>query len=81
MAMAPGSNSMARDDDEEVIPEPAYNPNLTDEQRAKIRLDRAAAAEARLKKQTGGKKPKKTSAPPPPLRGPNSQPLMRWNAG
>lgn len=62
-----------------VIPDPVYNPDLTDEERAKIRADRAAAAEARLKKQTGGKKPKKTSAPP--LVGPNSQPLMRWNAG
>jgi hypothetical protein len=69
---------MARQDDEE-IPKPTYNPDLTDAERAQIRADRAAAAEARLKKQGGGKKPKKTSAPP--LQGPNSQPLMKWTAG
>lgn len=68
---------MNRQDDD--IPDPVYNPKLNDEERAKIRADRAAAAEARLKKQTGGKKPKKTDAPP--LVGPNSQPAMRWTAG
>lgn len=73
---APTSNTMDRQDD---IPDPVYDSNLTDEQRAKIRADRAAAAEARLKKQAGGGKKKKTDAPP--LVGPNSQPTMRWNAG
>ena len=69
---------MKRQDDD--IPDPVYDFNLSDEQRAKLRADRAAAAEARLKKQTGGKKPKKTEAPAP-LKGPNSEPLMRWTAG
>ena len=71
---------MARQDNEE-IPKPSYDPDLTDEQRTQIRADRAAAAEARIQKQGGGgkKKPKKTSAPP--LRGPNSEPLMKWTAG
>lgn len=78
LASAPRSNVMARQD-EEKVPEPVHNDNLTEQQRAQIRADRAAAAEARLKKQTGGKKPKKTSAPP--LQGPNSEPLMRWSAG
>jgi hypothetical protein len=58
--------------------EPVVDKNLTEDERAKIRADRAAAAEARLKKQGGLPKKKKptTSAP---LTGPNSQPLMRWN--
>jgi len=67
---------MDRQDD---VPDPVYNPNLDDAERAKIRADRAAAAEARLKKNSGGKKPKKTTAPP--LTGPNSKPLMQWTAG
>ena len=47
--------------------------------RAKIRADRAAAAEARLKKAGGPpKKPKKTDTP---LRGPNTQNTMRWTSG
>ena len=75
---APTSNTMV-DRQQDEVPDPVYNPNLDNEQRAKIRADRAAAAEARLKKQAGGKKPKKTDAPP--LVGPNSQPTMRWNAG
>ena len=62
-------------------PEPTYqNPNLTDSDRDRIRADRAAAAEARLKKQNlGVKKPKKKDIPP--LRGPNTEPAMRWNVG
>jgi hypothetical protein len=59
-------------------PEPIYDPSLTDEQREKIRADRAAAAEARLKKAAA--KPVKKSKDSSPLRGPNSQPLMRWTA-
>lgn len=70
---------MQRDDT--ALQQPAvYDSNLTDEERAKIRADRAAAAEARLKKQGGlPKKPKKKSDAP--LTGPNSQPVMRWTAG
>lgn len=67
--------AMKREDD---IPEPVVDKNLTDDERAKIRADRAAAAEARLKKQGGP--PKKKKAPSTaPLTGPNAQPLMRWN--
>jgi len=44
--------------------------------------ERAAAAEARLKKQAGtsAAKSNKKSIETEPLRGPNSQPLMRWTA-
>lgn len=54
------------------------NTNLNDGDRAELRAQRAAAAEARMKKQgiKPGKKPKKQTGEP--LRGPNSQPLMRW---
>mmetsp|Transcript_19932 Transcript_19932/g.57757 ORF Transcript_19932/g.57757 Transcript_19932/m.57757 type:complete len:124 (-) Transcript_19932:622-993(-) len=76
---APASMPIQRGDE---VPEPAYDPNLDDEQRAKIRADRAAAAEARLKKQGGnpGKKKKKKATNDAPLRGPNSKPLMTWTA-
>jgi hypothetical protein len=67
--------AMKREDD---IPKPVVDNNLTDEERAKIRADRAAAAEARLKKQ-GGLPKKKKPASSTPLTGPNAQPLMRWN--
>lgn len=68
-----------RDGDD--IPEPIHDPNLTDDQRAKQREARLAAAEARQKALGGGatKRPKATNAAP--LRGPNSQPLMKWSAG
>jgi hypothetical protein len=67
--------AMKREDD---IPKPVVDNNLTDEERATIRADRAAAAEARLKKQ-GGLPKKKKPASSTPLTGPNAQPLMRWN--
>jgi hypothetical protein len=67
--------AMKREDD---IPEPVHDKNLSDDERAKIRADRAAAAEARLKKQ-GGPSKKKKAAASTPLTGPNAQPLMRWN--
>ena len=67
--------------DADDAPKPVYDKNLTDEEREKIRADRAAAAEQRLKKQ-GGKQPKKKKTnPDAPLVGPNSQPAMRWTAG
>lgn len=74
----PVSNTMDRQDE---LPDPVYNPNLTDDERARIRADRAAAAEARLKKQAGGQKPKKKTSNSAPLVGPNSQPTMRWTSG
>lgn len=55
------------------------DPNLTDEERANLRANRAAAAEARLKKQQVGKGKSKTRSKP--LRDDNSAPLMRWTAG
>ena len=74
----PTAPSMNREDDE--VPAPVVNPNLTNEEREKIRAARAAAAEARLKKQNpAGKKKTTTNTSAAPLNGPNSQPLMRWN--
>jgi hypothetical protein len=66
---------MQRDDE---TPKPVVDENLTDEERAKIRADRAKAAEARLKKTTGKPK-KKKNTDAAPLKGPNTEPLMRWN--
>jgi len=67
---------MERADD---VPTPIYDQNLTEEERAKIRADRAAAAEARLQKSGDKKKKKATNSAP--LTGPNTQPLMRWTSG
>lgn len=56
------------------------DPNLSTEERENIRAARAMAAEERLKKMGNtGKKTKKKPSSNEPLRGPNSQPLMRWN--
>jgi len=65
-----------------TIPPVQYDPNLTEDDRERIRAERAAAAEARLKKQTGGvtAKQKKSTTETQPLKGPNSEPLMRWTA-
>lgn len=52
---------------------------MSDSDRERQREARLAAAEQRLKKQGGlPKKEKKSTAP---LTGPNSEPLMRWQAG
>ncbi|KAL7436870.1 hypothetical protein ACHAXM_005351 [Skeletonema potamos] len=63
--------------------EPYTDKRLTDEERAKIREERLAAAEARLSKEA--KKEMKTKKKKPssdePLRGPNSQNALRWTAG
>jgi hypothetical protein len=72
------SNSAVRDD---TVPKPVVDANLTDEERERIRNDRAAAAEARLKKMGGATKPKKKPSSDAPLRGPNSKPTMTWTAG
>jgi hypothetical protein len=75
---------MERDDDDENGRTPQAilsDANLTDEERAKIRADRAAAAEARLLKQGGATVKKKKTGSATPLTGPNSQPAMRWTAG
>lgn len=68
-------NSKKHDDD---LPAAAVDPNLTAEEREKIRRDRAAAAEARLKKQGGAPKKKKATPSDAPLVGPNSKPTMTW---
>ena len=73
----PDKEQMNRDDATNT-PAPVVDDNLTEEERAKIRADRAKAAEARLKQVTGKKKKKKTTDAAP-LRGPNTEPLMRWN--
>jgi hypothetical protein len=75
---------MLRDEDEAGATAPVYDGKLTEEERAKIRADRAAAAEARLKKQggtTASPSKKKAGSNSAPLKGPNSQPTMRWTAG
>jgi hypothetical protein len=74
---------MERDDDGNGgTPTVINDANLTEEERAKIRADRAAAAEARLQKQGGGATAKKKkTGNNTPLTGPNSQPAMRWTAG
>lgn len=75
---APGAMPIKRDED---LPKPKYDKNLDDDERTKIRADRAAAAEARAKKAGGGgTKKKKASTENKPLVGPNSQPTMRWTS-
>jgi hypothetical protein len=77
------SSSPVRQDKIEGGSGPACEANLSEE-RAKIRSDRATAAETRLKKQGGIRTPykKKSSSDSSPLIGPNSwQPTMRWTPG
>jgi hypothetical protein len=69
---------MARQQEEDLIPEPIHNPNLTVADRENQRADRLAAVEARMKSKQP-KKPKKSSGEP--LRGPNSKPTMTWSMG
>mmetsp|Transcript_19729 Transcript_19729/g.40967 ORF Transcript_19729/g.40967 Transcript_19729/m.40967 type:complete len:124 (-) Transcript_19729:160-531(-) len=61
-----------------VIPDPIVNPNLSQTDRDRIRMERAQAAEKRLKAM-GGDKKKKKKVKDNTLRGPNSEPLMRWS--
>ena len=75
---AAGANIPERVDED--IPAPLHDPNLSDDLRTKRREDRLAAAEARMSKQSSPPKKNKTDNNAP-LRGPNSEPLMRWNAG
>lgn len=63
------------------VPAPAIDENMTPEERKQIRAERAAAAEARIKKQGGNPKPKKKDTSGQPLRGPNTQNTMTWGAG
>lgn len=74
------TNIFGKDKKSDDLPKPRQDPNMTDEERAKQRFDRLAAAEARQKKQGGPPKKKKANTDAP-LTGPNTQPLMRWTAG
>mmetsp|Transcript_25308 Transcript_25308/g.51619 ORF Transcript_25308/g.51619 Transcript_25308/m.51619 type:complete len:112 (-) Transcript_25308:139-474(-) len=78
---APAGMPIKRDED---VPKPMFDSNLGDDDRARIRAERAAAADARFKKQGGTTKQKKkkssASKENKPLVGPNSQPTMRWTA-
>ena len=76
---APAGMPIKRDED---LPKPTIDSNLGEDDRARIRAERAAAAEARLKKQSEGitKKKKTASNENKPLVGPNSHPTMRWTA-
>lgn len=65
---------------DEKLPKPRKDPKLTATERDALREERLAAAEARQKKNQGTK-PKKKATDTKPLKGPNSQPLMRWTAG
>ncbi len=63
-------------------PTPYTDATITEEERAKIREQRLAAAEGRLtKEERNAIKKKKTTQNDTPLRGPNSQNTMRWTAG
>ena len=54
------------------------NPNISDEERDRARLERLAAAEERIKAKGGDPNPKKKKEVAKGLKGPNSEPLMRW---
>ncbi|KAG7363932.1 hypothetical protein IV203_037134 [Nitzschia inconspicua] len=62
-----------------AVLEPPVNtdPTLSDSERQRQREARLAAIEKRLQTKPSKKKKPPTSAP---LRGPNSEPLMRWQA-
>mmetsp|Transcript_61405 Transcript_61405/g.73861 ORF Transcript_61405/g.73861 Transcript_61405/m.73861 type:complete len:117 (+) Transcript_61405:108-458(+) len=78
------ANERASSDDRKIY-DPAssdqliIDENLNEEERTDIRRERAAAAEARLKKMGGATKKKIKTSNSEPLRGPNSQPTMQWN--
>ena len=62
--------------------EPYTDIKLSEEERAKIRAERSAAAEARMtKEEKRHMKQKKKDTSDEPLRGPNTQNTMRWTSG
>jgi hypothetical protein len=72
----------SKDDD---IPKPRVDPKLTDSDRIRQRDERLAAVEQRMKQNNpqsnnNKQKKKKKDTGAAPLKGPNSEPLMRWNA-
>ena len=67
------------------IPKPRVDPTLTDSDRIRQRDERLAAVEQRMEQnnnnpQSNKQKKKKKQDTGAPLKGPNSEPLMRWNA-
>ena len=60
-------------------PTPKYNPDLAEEDRRRIREDRAKAAEKRMQNTQTKRKTKTTNKQP--LHGPNSQYTMKWTSG
>ena len=70
--------------DNDDIPKPRVDPTLTDSDRIRQRDERLAAVEQRMKQnnnqQSNEQKKKKKQDTGAPLKGPNSEPLMRWNA-
>jgi hypothetical protein len=65
----------------EPIHEPYTDATLTDEERAKLRDERLAAAEARMTKEEKRQMNQKKKKSDAPLKGPNSENAMRWTAG
>jgi hypothetical protein len=63
------------------LPKPKVDKNLTDEDRERIRKERAAAAEARLKKNHPANTKSKDRYKTDDLRGPNTKYAMTWQAG
>ena len=65
----------------ENVPKPKVDKNLTDEDRERIRRERAEAAEARLKKNQPTLGKSKDRYKTNDLRGPNTKYAMTWQAG
>lgn len=64
------------------MPSPVVNSDLDNTDRDRIRAERVAAAEKRIKAAGGDvKKKKKKKRDSSPLRGPNSQNMMQWSVG
>lgn len=73
-----GGNSLAATAPTEGSQRIVVNPNVDDEERERLRRERAAAAEERIKAKGGDPNPKKKKVDTG-LKGPNSEPLMRWS--
>ncbi|KAL7508865.1 hypothetical protein ACHAXN_005936 [Cyclotella atomus] len=65
----------------EPMHEPYTDATLNDGERARLREERLAAAEARMSKEEKKQMNQKKKKSDAPLRGPNSQNTMRWTAG
>mmetsp|Transcript_35245 Transcript_35245/g.85293 ORF Transcript_35245/g.85293 Transcript_35245/m.85293 type:complete len:128 (+) Transcript_35245:146-529(+) len=78
---AEAADRMANNNPQDV-PKSRVDPSLSDSARDRQREERLKAAEERQNKLGGGTqtKKKKKDTTDEPLRGPNSQPTMRWTA-